>query len=371
MKKLIAILFMLILSSAQAKFARADLKKVPVDRLAANIQAAIKKAPDNLYLQYNLARVYAMAYAINSNEVQVNTRTGNRIWTGYIDKNLPNEFISAGLKKSSKEALQNLDKAIEHYRTILKKDPKHAKAKLGLGWALMKRGDKKEALATLRESIKDSWPKESKIRHTFGPTFTQEAAGYLIKLLDPEKDSEEIKDLQAKLDKHNRLPRAITPIVMPMNKQLSLAQIVDNDLVVNFDLDGTGEKKWNWISKDSAWLVYDHNDDGIIESGLELFGAVSFWLFHEHGYEALSYLDNDSDEQLSGIELMHISLWQDRNQNGICDEGEVKPVSEFGIKTISTKAHKHESGIMYNPEGFTFESGESLPSYDILLNKVP
>ncbi|MEE2775232.1 MAG: hypothetical protein VYE73_00470 [Acidobacteriota bacterium] len=42
-------------------------------------------------------------------------------------------------------------------------------------------------------------------------------------------------------------------------------------------------------------VVWDPEQDGRVESGLEFFGSVAFWLFFDNGYQALSTLDDDAD----------------------------------------------------------------------------
>jgi hypothetical protein len=95
-----------------------------------------------------------------------------------------------------------------------------------------------------------------------------------------------------------------------------------------------------------------------------MFGNVTFWIFWRDGYEALRSLDDDGDGVLRGAELRGVALWQDRNGNGICDSGEVRPVSEWGITEISCAGEMHSTGIAWSPKGVTFTDGESRPTYD-------
>ena len=88
--------------------------------------------------------------------------------------------------------------------------------------------------------------------------FTQEAAGYLIPLLDKERDAAEIADLHSEAgDRSDRLPRAITPIAVPLTDELPAHAIVDRLARVRFDADGYGPREWTWITPEAGWLVYD------------------------------------------------------------------------------------------------------------------
>jgi hypothetical protein len=103
---------------------------------------------------------------------------------------------------------------------------------------------------------------------------------------------------------------------------------------------------------------------------LQLFGGVTFWMFWDNGYQALAALDNSGDSKLSGDELMGLAIWHDRNTNGISEPGEVKPLAEYGITSISCRWERdtsHPDGIAYSPEGITFRDGTTRPTYDIVL----
>lgn len=56
---------------------------------------------------------------------------------------------------------------------------------------------------------------------------------------------------------------------------------------------------------------------------------------YENGFEKLSIYDKNNDNNLTGNELKGLSVWQDKNQNGTVDQGELKTVEELGITSIS------------------------------------
>jgi hypothetical protein len=198
-----------------------------------------------------------------------------------------------------------------------------------------------------------------------------EAAGYLVPLLDAQKDADEISDLKAKAETLKKLPRPITPIAVPLRDGMSAADLEDSQAAVRFDADGSGiKKRWSWITRDAAWLVYDPSGRGEVDSALQFFGSVTFWMFWEHGYAALSALDDDRDGRLTGVELRGLALWRDANGNGVADPGEVQPITEAGIVAVSCRHERDESHpdrIAYSRAGVTFRDGRTRPSFDLVL----
>ena len=75
-----------------------------------------------------------------------------------------------------------------------------------------------------------------------------------------------------------------------------------------------------------------------------------------------------------------MAVWQDRNQNGVADPGEVVPVEDFGIAAIAVKANATCEGVPCRSDGIRMRTGEMLPSFDwmpnasgkeLTLNKMP
>jgi hypothetical protein len=234
-------------------------------------------------------------------------------------------------------------------------------------------GKKEEAIKQYRATIEMAWKVEEKRFGGLGNRWVvAETAGYLKPHLDAEKDKAELAQLAERIDILNKKPRAVTPIAIPLADQLSSLDMIDHTARVNFDVDGSGmAKQWNWIKPNVAWLVYDQRGTGKPTSALQLFGNVTFWCFWENGYVAMSSLDNNHDGQLAGQELQHLALWHDVNSNGVADAGEVKPLAEHGIVSLSCQYEHdtaHPDRIPFSARGVTYKNGQTRPSYDLLLH---
>lgn len=115
---------------------------------------------------------------------------------------------------------------------------------------------------------------------------------------------------------------------------------------VYFDIDGNGMmEKMNWIGEGDAWLVYDKNDNKIIDNGEELFSNYSLLSNGElasSGLEALRQYDRNKDQVIDEKdEIYHkLQLWLD-NENGKTDEGELKTLLEVEITSIQLNVNEN------------------------------
>ena len=104
-----------------------------------------------------------------------------------------------------------------------------------------------------------------------------------------------------------------------------------------FKLRPEGEEfYWPEGSKQWAFIVHDKNKNGKIDDGGELFGADDKF---KNGFEALATLDSNGDGAIDAKdkEFANLSLWFDLNADGVTDRGEIKPLSEKGLTSISLK----------------------------------
>jgi tetratricopeptide repeat protein len=358
---------------------RVDVENVPVDRVIANLQRLVDERPKDVTLRINLARVHAMAYAQKSSTIPSGTRVGRQDepivpWAGYFVPAFRQfEVKATDDTKAQAAARDQLTKAITRYREALELAPDNLTAKMGLGWTLSQSGDRAGAVAALRDVIASALPQDRKDARVLGGqrSLTEEAALYLIPLLDPSRDREEIDRLRSAVKELAAQPRPVTPIAVPLADGLGALDLVDHRASVRFDLDGSAlPQRWEWIRPNAAWLVFDHRGTQSIGSGLQLFGSVTFWLFWRQGYDALAALDDNGDGWIAGPELTGFALWHDRNGNGRSDRGEVRPVADWDIVSVSCAYEidaRHPDEIAYSPRGVMFRDGTSRPTFDLVL----
>lgn len=353
-------------SNVQARYAIVDTEKVPVARLLTNLEKQIQSKPKDLELRYALARVHSMAYALKIEQFDVRKDNG-RPFFGYGSRAwVTTEPVrKTDRPEQASSAKEHLRKAIDQYRKAVEIDPKHLPSQLGLGWCLEQSGEKAAALAVYRIALPLAWERERSQDSIFERSMTEEIARYMLPLLDPKKDAAEIKKIKGYTDVISKKGRAITPLAIPLQENAPLEELIDAEAGVVFDLDGSGlERRWGWITPKAGWLVYDATGRGQITSGLQLLGAVTFWIFWKNGYHALAALDNDGDGVLRDEELNGLAIWHDKNGNGVSDPGEVQPLAAWGITALSYQYETHPTGIPYSPHGVHLQDGSARPSYD-------
>lgn len=363
---------------ALPRYVLPETKQVPVNRLLKNLsvqQYETGLSPnDKAMIDFRIGRLHSMAYALKTEvaPTEKNTAPGSRYEIpcfGSNPEHVQFKVVPAPDKSKAIAASAHLREAIVYLQKALKKDASLLPAQLGLAWCFDQSGDKNAALSLYRLVFQQAYNMEKDSRGgMLNWSIAVETAGYLKALLDKRADLKEIEDITNKVGKLQKIPRWITPILMPLNENLNLSELVDKK-PRRFDLDGLGSRLYDgWPSKKAGWLVFDSSGQGQIKSGLELIGSVTFWLFWQNGYQVLASLDDNRDGKLSGSELIGLSIWCDKNGNAVSDKGEVRSLLESDVVSLSTSYGMGANGLLFNPNGVTLSSGKTLATYDLILH---
>ncbi|MEW5818845.1 MAG: hypothetical protein AB1782_01525 [Cyanobacteriota bacterium] len=144
---------------------------------------------------------------------------------------------------------------------------------------------------------------------------------------------DQIKDL------FNQAKQTISPLILDLDGDGVETLSINNGTYFDHNADGFSELT-GWAGKDDGLLVLDINDNGLIDSGRELFGEHTLLSNGEEasgGFEALAELDSNLDGKIDAndTQFSDLKIWIDANSDGITDSGELHTLGELNIESIS------------------------------------
>ena len=124
----------------------------------------------------------------------------------------------------------------------------------------------------------------------------------------------------------------ISPLALDLNGDG--VQTLSIDEGVEFDMLNSGSKvNTGWLSGEDGFLAIDNNGNGQIDDRSELFGGSK-----GEGFAKLASLDSNGDGLVNENDALFgaLKVWQDGNENGITDEGELVSLESVGITDLNT-----------------------------------
>jgi Ca2+-binding RTX toxin-like protein len=183
-----------------------------------------------------------------------------------------------------------------------------------------------------------------------------------------------------------------------IKRQLQSASVIRSPIVL--DLDGNGvqtlslaegaffdhggdgfAERSGWVAPGDGLLVWDHDANGLIDSGRELFGAET--LLPEgtravNGFEALRALDANADGVIDASDpvFAQLRVWVDASADGRSGEGELLTLQQAGVRSINlsytNSSHVDAQGNAHRQVGsYTTAEGEVRSATDVWVQTNP
>lgn len=367
-------------TAVTARWSLPSLVDVPIDQLIRNLERQTQKSPKDAALHYHLGRIYSLAFVTQKEAVGIVSGSDQ---PGSVPDAEPYQWIYSPLPPSTpmtQRRVIQLQQTIKEYRLATQLDPKNGLYAMGLGWALetastnatkifnrLPEGVARDAIAAYRDAIRLSL-EEDKHRLERLPFSSVEASEGVIRLVKayPKLNAPGlIAEMKENIRKVKSSPHPVTPIIVPLQGETSLAELLDPKLRTHFDLDARSEgRSWPWVRPSTGILVWDPMRTGRITSGRQLFGSVTWWMFFENGYRALASLDTDNDGWLTAAELRGIRLWIDANGDGKSEPREMRDLADLGIEGIATREEAQSPEGPSTTKGIRWKDGRVTPTYD-------
>ena len=141
-----------------------------------------------------------------------------------------------------------------------------------------------------------------------------------------------------------------SPLVIDLNGDG--INLTDADHGVYFDINGDGvTDKTGWVASDDGLLALDKNRNGTIDGQSELFGGNTV-----DGFTVLGQYDDNKDGVIDSKDSVwkDLSVWQDANQDGLTQDGELISMDHLDFSSISLGAKATDYEISGN--GISAES---------------
>ncbi|WP_373883356.1 calcium-binding protein [Acinetobacter pittii] len=171
------------------------------------------------------------------------------------------------------------------------------------------------------------------------------------------------------------------PLILDLNGDGEIGTVAANKFQgAVFDGDNDGLKTaTGWVSPEDGLLVRDINNDGVINSGAELFGDSTKLANGENaqnGFAALSDLDSNADGKvdINDANFNELKIWKDLNSDGVSQTTELFTLTEVGIESLNTEINSIDNkqvagGYITEVGSFTKLNGSTGKMVDVNFEK--
>jgi hypothetical protein len=379
----VLVVAMTAIALAMGNFIR--LEEAPVERLLSNVGHYVDAHPTDAHGYYTLGRIHYLAFSLRRQMIGYSGKDadGVNVDVNWVRPGRHSDTPVLGGATGDAQWTGHVEAAVRLLKKALELDPGNGLYELGIG--CIYEDGQTAASATWREDAIGHYLRAYKFSVDADRNVTSIPLANLPSLISYEagvsymrlvtqrgikaSEAKNLKSVEDRIHELQHLPRGgITPIVLSLRDGDKFSDLISRSKEVSFDLDGTGRpQKYSWVQPHAALLAWDPVHKGRVDSGRQLFGNVTWWIFWRNGYEALAALDDNHDGWIAGPELAGLALWFDRNQNGVSDPGEMIPIEETGIAALSVEPDGWDGATPTASAGVRMKDGRRLPSWDWVL----
>ncbi len=162
-----------------------------------------------------------------------------------------------------------------------------------------------------------------------------------------------------------------SPVVLDLDGDGVELLTIDEGIAFDWNRDGMAEST-GWAGPDDGFLVYDYDHDTLVTRADELM-LREYLPDATTDLEGLRAFDSNEDGTFNGEDKSwnDFGVWQDRNSNGITDEGEFQHLTEMEIVEIELESNGDEREVagntVYGSTQYHREDGSSGEVGDVAL----
>jgi len=141
------------------------------------------------------------------------------------------------------------------------------------------------------------------------------------------------------------------PVVIDLNRDgaIGYSQVL-------MDVNGDGQLDHSaWVGPSDGVLVWDQHHDGMVHSPSQYVFATQTGQTDLQGLAAQFDTNHDGVFDAQDALFGEFAVWQDANQNGATDAGEVRSLGELGIQSLALQS----DGVLRQPASGVTEAGQT------------